>query len=228
MNSLAIDTASTSGSIALMKDDKIIACQYMDIQITHSERLMPQIEQLFFINKMKAFDLDNVLIANGPGSFTGVRIGLSSAKGICYAIEKPLIPFNNLELLAINLYHTKLPILSVIDARMNEVYFALFDENLNEMIKPKNSSIDELVDQMNVNEIILIGDPLPELISKLKVKGINIYYPLVHQNLPLASALFSLYYLKKIKPVWDFEFLSELEPNYLRASIAQINRNKVK
>ncbi|HOD55322.1 MAG TPA: tRNA (adenosine(37)-N6)-threonylcarbamoyltransferase complex dimerization subunit type 1 TsaB, partial [Candidatus Cloacimonadota bacterium] len=129
---LAIDTSANSGSIALEKDGKIIFVFYTDIQITHSERLMPQIEQAFKVNNLSAKDLDAVLLSNGPGSFTGIRIGLATAKGICYAHQIPLIPFNTLEMHAVNAIHRNHLILSVIDAKMNEIYASLYDENLTE------------------------------------------------------------------------------------------------
>lgn len=226
MNLLAIDTASTSGSIALMKDDRIVACQFMDIQITHSERLMPQIDQIFQMNKMKPSELDGVLLANGPGSFTGIRIGLSTAKGICFGIEKPLIPYNNLEMLAINLAHADKPILSVIDARMNEIYAALYDPSGAELISPFNGNIHDLVEQINHKELFVIGDDIKGLYEALMSRNIKIHYPLVHQNIPLASALFSLFKIKKSELNWDFDFLSRLEPFYLRSSIAQIDKRK--
>ena len=83
MNILALSTTSSSGSIAIYKEDHISYINHLDIKITHSERLLPQIDAGLKNSKIGIPDIDLVAIANGPGSFTGVRIGLATAKGVC-------------------------------------------------------------------------------------------------------------------------------------------------
>ena len=118
MNILALSTTSTSGSIAIYKENSIAFISYLDIRITHSERLMPQIAFGLEQSNIELKNLDLVIIANGPGSFTGIRIGLATAKGICMAHEIPLLPVNTLELLAYNLFGSNRDILPFIHSRM--------------------------------------------------------------------------------------------------------------
>lgn len=223
---LAIDTCSTCGSISLMRDDKIIYSHFTDIQITHSERLMPQIEQAFLENKIEAKDLSGVLVANGPGSFTGIRIGLATAKGICVAHNIPLMPFNTLEMNAVNAFGIGNKILSVIDARMNEIYYALYDEDFKEVIAPKNGKLSELIDELNIEKLVLAGEIVVGLEEQLREKGISYKQLQIHQNLSQSMALFSLMKLKNIKPEWDMSMMADLEPYYIRSSVAQIKKQR--
>ena len=125
MNILALDTSATSGSIAISVNSKISYISYLDIAVTHSERLMPQINQALQQCKINVNDLDLVAIGNGPGSFTGIRIGLATAKGLCFGLKIPLIAFNTLDILRYNVKLTSLPVAAVIDARMGEIYGSL-------------------------------------------------------------------------------------------------------
>jgi tRNA threonylcarbamoyladenosine biosynthesis protein TsaB len=228
---LAIDTSANSGSIALEKDGKIIFVFYTDIQITHSERLMPQIEQAFKVNNLSAKDLDAVLLSNGPGSFTGIRIGLATAKGICYAHQIPLIPFNTLEMHAVNAIHRNHLILSVIDAKMNEIYASLYDENLTEKLAPQCCPVDKLIEdlkKLNISQVILCGDIMEALTIKLTENHIHFHLLAKHQNLNMVTSLFTLFELRQIKPEWDMQAFSDLEPYYVRSSLAQINKKDKK
>ncbi len=228
---LAIDTSANSGSIALEKDGKIIFAYYTDIQITHSERLMPQIQQAFEVNQLCAGDLDAVLLSNGPGSFTGIRIGLATAKGICYAHQIPLIPFNTLEMHAINAIGRKRRILSVIDAKMNEVYAALYDENLNEILPPQSCSVEKLTDELKdkkADNLIICGDLMDNLCNRLQESHIAYDTLPAHHNMNICTALFTLREYKQILPQWDQIGFSELEPYYVRSSLAQINKKSGK
>ena len=121
MNILGIETSSSWGSVAVVKDDRIVFSSYLDIKVTHSERLLPQIDAALKSSSLQISDLDIIAISNGPGSFTGLRIGLAAAKGLSFPHEIPLYPVNTLRLLAANLYGNEFPILSFMDARMQEV-----------------------------------------------------------------------------------------------------------
>ena len=102
MNILAFDTASTSGAVALIKDDVLIAHTQLNIGLTHSELLLPSIDHLMTITGMEMSAVDAVAITSGPGSFTGLRIGFSTAKGMALGLGKPLIPIPTLDVLAQN------------------------------------------------------------------------------------------------------------------------------
>ncbi|MDD3051112.1 MAG: tRNA (adenosine(37)-N6)-threonylcarbamoyltransferase complex dimerization subunit type 1 TsaB, partial [Candidatus Cloacimonetes bacterium] len=138
MNILAIDTSSSCGSIAISNDNNIRYISYLDLQTTHSERLMPQIDYGLKQAEMKINQINLVAYSNGPGSFTGIRIGLATAKGICFALGIPLVSFNTLEILAYSFKGYSRNILAFMDARMNEVYAALYTPELKEIIAPCN------------------------------------------------------------------------------------------
>ena len=220
MNILALCTTSTSGSIAICRDDTISFVSYLNINITHSERLMPQIDFGLKQSKIGIEDLHLVCLANGPGSFTGIRIGLATAKGFCMAKKIPLLPVNTLELLAFNLYGNKFPILSFIDAKMDEVYAALYSRDLDEIITPQNTKPVEFLKKIK-GPVIIIGDGIGKYENIIKDSGIEYKLALPHQNIPMASTLISIA-LKKEIPEYDFDFIANLEPYYLRKSQAEI------
>ena len=124
---LALDTATPVGSVALCTAAGIVVSRYFDVGLQHSQRLFGEIE-----TALKAADMDvggvrAVAVTIGPGSFTGLRIGLSAAKGLCLAAVKELVTVSTLEALAARLPFARLPVCPVLDARKREVYAALYD-----------------------------------------------------------------------------------------------------
>lgn len=149
---LNIDTATENASICLSLNGKKIAFAESIEQKNHASFLQPTIQKIFIENSMNINELDAVAVTNGPGSYTGLRVGLASAKGICYALNKPLITLNTLQVMAWeareeaqqnNLFSTSnLPILfcPMIDARRMEVFTALYNYELAEVL-PSTSMI---------------------------------------------------------------------------------------
>jgi len=223
LNILALSTTSSSGSIAIYKENHISYINHLDIKITHSERLLPQIDAGLKNSKIGISDIDLVTIANGPGSFTGLRIGLATAKGICMAHNIPLLPINTLELLANNVAHSNRNILALIDARMSEVYAALYSSDLEILIQGTNA---KPIDFFKIikDPVIIVGDGAKEFKKEILDSGIDHTFCLEHQNIPLASTLISIALKNKI-PNYDFESISELEPYYLRKSQAELVRD---
>ncbi|HHE37589.1 MAG TPA: tRNA (adenosine(37)-N6)-threonylcarbamoyltransferase complex dimerization subunit type 1 TsaB [Candidatus Cloacimonetes bacterium] len=223
MNILALNTSSTSGSIAVSKSSNISFISYLDINITHSERLMPMIDLGLKQSKISIKEIDAIALANGPGSFTGIRIGLATAKGICLGRKIPLIPVNTLKLLASNLYGNKYPILTFLDAKMNEVYAALYSPQLDEIIPPQNSKPEVFLKKIK-EKVTIIGDGFVKFKNLIEDSGVKSNPALPHQNLALASNLISLILKLERFPEYDFEFISNLEPYYLRKSQAELVR----
>ncbi len=221
MNILALCTSFTSGSIAVSVNNKITFISYLDIIITHSERIMPQIDFGLKQSRIELDNIDLICLANGPGSFTGTRIGLATAKGLCYANQIPLLPVNTLELLSYNFYGCKYPILPFIDAKMGEVYAALYSPELKEIISPQNSKPDEFLKKIR-EPVIIIGDGISRYRDIIKQSGIKYETVLPHLNIPLASGLISISSKLKNIPEFDFDLIAELEPYYLRKSQAEI------
>jgi len=207
---LAIETTRSSGSYALLKDDKIIYQDNVDMKTTHSETIMCRIDNALKAMKIEKTDLKGICVSNGPGSFTGCRIGLATAKGICTGLKIPLIAFNTLEILASNLYGTDKNILSVLDARMNEAYVAVFDKNLQMIVDSHCRPYKSITDGLK-GDYICVGDT--HLITGKHEKA------LLHQNMINASSMFSLMKYKNIALKYDEEYLAALEPYYIRSAV---------
>ncbi len=151
---LNIDTSGQEGFVALAKDGIYIDSLINSEPMQHAAFLQPAILQLVLKNRFVLQDLDAVAISNGPGSYTGLRVGLASAKGLCFALKKPLIIINTLQVMALaakekvsknendvtkwQSTNMDLPILfcPMIDARRMEVFFSIYDKNLQPIVEP--------------------------------------------------------------------------------------------
>ena len=123
---LGIDTSTTIGSIGLLVNQEPIAEHTLDITQTHSSRLMPAIKTVLEWGNLNIRDIDAFAVATGPGSFTGIRIAVTTAKSICYAIKKPILAISTLEAIAYNLRYVNQLICPILDARRDQVYTAIF------------------------------------------------------------------------------------------------------
>jgi tRNA threonylcarbamoyladenosine biosynthesis protein TsaB len=127
MKVLAIETATIAGSAAVVDDELgLIGEVRVDVRVAHAERLMPSIQWLMESSRTSIKDIDAFAISIGPGSFTGLRIGLSTAKGLAYAAKKPLVPVRTLDAFARTLPYCRHMICPMFDARRNEVYAAFY------------------------------------------------------------------------------------------------------
>ncbi|TAL24293.1 MAG: tRNA (adenosine(37)-N6)-threonylcarbamoyltransferase complex dimerization subunit type 1 TsaB [Nitrospirae bacterium] len=127
MKILAIDTSTMLGGIAIMDEFNLIAETRLNVKSTHSERLMTEVEHCLRQAELRISDIDVFAVAIGPGSFTGLRIGLSTVKGFSYSTGKPIVSVPTLEALAWNFPYSKYPVCTMLDARKKEVYAALFE-----------------------------------------------------------------------------------------------------
>ncbi|MDP2278205.1 MAG: tRNA (adenosine(37)-N6)-threonylcarbamoyltransferase complex dimerization subunit type 1 TsaB, partial [Nitrospirota bacterium] len=146
MKILAIDTSTMLGGIALMDESLLIAESRLNVKSTHSERLMTEIEHCLKQSGVKISDIDVFAVATGPGSFTGLRIGLSTVKGFSYATGKPIVSVPTLEALAWNFPYSRYPVCTMLDARRKEVYAALFKwegENFTRLINETSAKPEE-------------------------------------------------------------------------------------
>lgn len=155
---LSIDTSTTVCSVALTKNGSTLATQKLFLEKSHSTLLTVVIQSLLEHTEVSKTDLDAVAVAKGPGSYTGLRIGVSTAKGLCYALDKPLIAINTLHAMAqeVSAYTTGDHLLCpMLDARRMEVYTAIYGPQLNEIKGTKavildKQSFDETLSQHNV------------------------------------------------------------------------------
>ena len=221
---LAIETSTTIGSIAILRDERIVYQDFADLKTTHSETIMVRIDNALKSLKYAKSDLKAVCISNGPGSFTGLRIGLATAKGICTGLKIPLVAFNTLEVLAANVYGTDRNILSILPAHKNEAYIAVFDPFLNVLIETHNRENDKVLENLS-GKFICVGDiqhiassANPPLASGVGERCVNYDFALAlpHQNMLVAAAQFSLLKHKNISLVYDQDYIYKLEPCYYK------------
>lgn len=126
MNILAVDTATGSCSVAFLKDRRLIAEEVYTAGKTHSRHLMAIVEHILDRCEIAPVDLDGIAVTRGPGTFTGLRIGLSTVKGLAAAIAKPVVGVSSLAALAFPLAWTRTSVVAMIDARRGEIYHARF------------------------------------------------------------------------------------------------------
>lgn len=127
MKILGIDTSTPIGSVALIDGDNLVAEHTLNIVQAHSSRLMPAIDTVLKWGDMTVDALDGCAVGIGPGSFTGIRIGVATMKSLCYAVDKPIVGVSTLEAVAYNLRWTNSIICPLLDARRREIYGAIFE-----------------------------------------------------------------------------------------------------
>lgn len=127
MKILGIDTSTPIGSVALIDGDNLVAEHTLNIVQAHSSRLMPAIDTVLKWGDITADALDGCAVGIGPGSFTGIRIGVATIKSLCYAVDKPIVGISTLEAVAYNLRWTDSIICPLLDARRSEIYGAIFE-----------------------------------------------------------------------------------------------------
>jgi len=160
---LAIETATISGSVALVRDAQMIGLHHYHIDKSHSALLHEMIRQLMDNTGIEMDELDAIAVSEGPGSYTGLRIGVAAAKGICYSLDLPLIAINTLEAMACDVRHvqgSEMYYCPMIDARRMEVYTAVFDHNM-QVVRPiVPVVIDEnsFGDLLKENKVLFFGD----------------------------------------------------------------------
>lgn len=126
MKLLSVDSTATACSVALMEDEKVLGEFYCNTKLTHSQTLMVMTEQMMSCTGYTLQDIDGFAVSAGPGSFTGVRIGVSAVKGMAMALHKPCVGVSTLEAMAQNLRHLTGIVCALMDARCGQVYTALF------------------------------------------------------------------------------------------------------
>jgi len=126
MKILAVETATLAGSVALVEDEQLLGEITLELPRKHSERLVPSIEFLLDQHKLKPQELDGLAVDIGPGSFTGLRVGLAAMKGLAFSLKKPLVGVDSLEVLAQNLASATGLLAPVLDARKGQIFTALF------------------------------------------------------------------------------------------------------
>lgn len=158
---LGFDTTGRSCSAAINEDETLIDERYTENGNTHSVTLMPMIDELLKSNNIKIENIDAIALSTGPGSYTGIRIGLCTAKGLAHAKNIPCIPVNALYALALNVRSHRGFICPVMDARRGEVYCAVYDNTNGDMsltVPPRAMKLNELLEEQQTNSPLYLGD----------------------------------------------------------------------
>ena len=160
MRILALETSAKAVSAAITEDGRVLASGYQDTGLTHSRTLMPIVEHLFQNTGLSPESVDAIAVAVGPGSFTGIRIGVSAAKGLAFAADKPCAAVSTLEAMARNVAHMDALVVCAMDARRSQIYNALFTAEhgrLTRRTPDRAIGLAELAEELR-------GEPLPLVI----------------------------------------------------------------
>ncbi len=233
MKVLAIDSSGLVASVAIVTEDELLAEYTINYRKTHSQTLLPMLDEVVKITNIDLKDIDAIAISKGPGSFTGLRIGSATAKGLAMVLDIPIIPVATVDGLAYNLYKSDNIICPLMDARRNQVYTGLYkwiDGEFEVLLEQRPLTIEEISEEINkrAEEVIFLGDGIKVFEDQLKEAiEVNFSFAPAHLSRQRAGAIGALgieYYKKGIMIDAD-EFI----PTYLRKSQAErelANKNK--
>ena len=225
---LAIDSSTKVGSVSLINDNKLVAESLLNLKLNHSPRLMPEIIDLLEKTDYQLEDVTGIGVTVGPGSFTGTRIGVATAKTLAQSLEVPIVSVSTLEVLAYSLKHVSGYICPLIDARRSRVFSSLYSGSGVEGVEFKLQTEEALI---NIDDLLVelkdIAEPIyfvGAVVNNYKFKlAENIKKPqfVEHSfNLPRAGAVANLARVKLESGESDQLFA--LTPNYLKRSQAEI------
>lgn len=222
---LGIDTSAVAAGAAVIKDSKLISETYINTGFTHSQTIMCLIDTALKNAELEFSDIDAVAVAAGPGSFTGIRIGVSAVKGLCFADNKPCFPVSTLEALANCVDLEGFVICPVMDARCMQVYCAMFEKKDGDIVRlcddaPKTlDELSEIIGKLG-RKVLLVGDGAELTYKFMSEKGLDVIkfsevFKFQHASGVAITAL--RHYNKGKEPV----SAQELMPVYLRLSQAE-------
>jgi tRNA threonylcarbamoyladenosine biosynthesis protein TsaB len=241
MKILALDSSGLVASVAVVIDDTTVAEYTINHKKTHSQTLLPMLDEVKKMIQLDLNTLDAIAVAAGPGSFTGLRIGSATAKGLGLALNLPIIPVPTVDALAYNLYGSDRLICPIMDARRNQVYTGLYEfvkgndfdapYEINIIEQQCASDISDIVSKINEicaktdKEVIFLGDGVD--VYKNKISDlINVKYSFApsscnRQRASCVAALGMNLYKKGI-----YETAADHTPDYLRLSQAERERKE--
>ena len=236
MRILALDSSGLVASVAVVEDDQLIAEYTVNYKKTHSQTLLPMLDEIVKMTELDLVTIDAIAVSGGPGSFTGLRIGSATAKGLGLALKKPLIHIPTLEGLAYNLCGSADIVCPIMDARRGQVYTGIYEFDENGLIILEDQmavSIEELGGKLKEHmkktgkKVVFLGDGVPVFKEKLAetiMAGESIFFAPANVNRQRAASVGTLgirYYREgKIESAADYQ------PDYLRVSQAERERKE--
>ena len=236
MRILAIDSSGLVATVAVVEEEneisKTIAEYTINYKKTHSQTLLPMLDEIVKMTDMNLDTIDAIAVAGGPGSFTGLRIGSATAKGLGLALKKPLIHIPTVDGLAYNLCYTDRIICPIMDARRNQVYTGIYQmdgDKLQVLEAQMAVEIDELAKKLCTygKPVIFLGDGVPvhkDRLEKELMTNYDIAFAPAHMNQQRAATvgMLGIQYYKEGKT----ETAMEHKPDYLRVSQAEREREE--
>lgn len=232
MRVLAIDSSGLTATVAIVEDDTTIAEFTINYKKTHSQTLLPMIDEMVKMVEADLNTIDAIAVAGGPGSFTGLRIGSATAKGLGLALGKPLIHIPTAEAMAYSIYGCEDIICPIMDARRNQVYTGIYQmdgDKLQVLEAQMAVEIDELAKKLCTygKPVIFLGDGVPvhkDRLEKELMTNYDIAFAPAHMNQQRAAAvgMLGIQYYKEGKT----ETAMEHKPDYLRVSQAEREREE--
>lgn len=215
---LGIDTCCAAATSAIFDGEKLVAQTVINNKKTHSQKIMPQIDGLFSLSDISIEDIDAFAAAVGPGSFTGVRIGVATVKGMAQALGKPCIPVSTLHALAYPLSSYDGIVCPILDARRGQVYNALFKKG--KRICPDRAlSLSELLSELKGERVIFLGDGAAPYKEEILNTMPNAEFAPKVISMNLAGSVCEAAYEKFLKG--EAVCADELIPSYIRLSQAE-------
>ncbi|ULC59395.1 tRNA (adenosine(37)-N6)-threonylcarbamoyltransferase complex dimerization subunit type 1 TsaB [Flaviramulus sp. BrNp1-15] len=214
---LNIETATTNCSVSVSKDGKTISLKEdNDKSYSHAERLHVYIDAVLKEAHINSSDLDAIAVSKGPGSYTGLRIGVSAAKGLCFALNKPLISIPTLDVLAHQVKTDGGVIIAMLDARRMEVYSAIYNSDYTQIRETQAQVLDEnaFAEYLEKGKVYFIGNGVEK--TKTLINHTNAIF--IEGKLPSSNEMSLLAYNKYKKS--DTEDVAYFEPYYLKDFVA--------
>ena len=210
---LNIETTTTNCSVSLSKEgETLVLKEDYNTKFSHAESLHVFIDEVVKLAKIKLSKIDAIAVSKGPGSYTGLRIGVSAAKGLCFALDKPLISVSTLESLSRQVKIDKGFIVPMLDARRMEIYSAVFNAKHHQIRETQAQILDEnsFLDYLKKDKNYFIGNGVDK--SKSIIQHKNAIF--IQNKLPSAREMGKLAFEKFQKN--DFEDVAYFEPFYLK------------
>lgn len=224
---LAVDSSSLTGSVALCLGETLLAESLLNVRSTHSEKLLQQIDLLLAEVGWQLQDLDLLAVVAGPGSFTGLRIGIATVKGLAQVLDKPVVGISSLQMLAMNLPLAPVPICVFMDARKKEVYSQLFSWTSEGPVPLAEAQVisPELLLMELDQSVALVGDGVPLYRQKIEeMLGAKALVPIASAHQPRASQ--AAWLAGRALANGQVGTAAELLPIYIRPSDAELGKKK--
>lgn len=229
MRILALETSAKACSAAVTEDGRVVASAFQCTGLTHSRTLMPMVEAMLHNAELRAADCDAVAVAHGPGSFTGIRIGVAAAKGLAFSIEKPVVGVSTLEAMAVGCAGMEGLILCAMDARRQQVYNAVFTSDGRDLVRQSPDrpiALADLAEEVKNcgKQKIIVGDGA--LLCYNFLLEHEIPCVLAPPHLLQQSAVFVALAAERSVRAGQTQTPQELMPVYLRAAQADRLKNQ--